>query len=548
VLLHADPARANTFVVNAWNEGSARPFDASCDPWDGVTKDCLLRDAIAAANANPGSDTIVFSVVEPGFVGIIPLHRSGSADDTNDRGDLDAWDTQPGSTLEIVGTGTLEIVSNQPWSERILHALPTGSSKYAVDVVLDGVTFASGHETAGPGGCVLVEEGFLEATDVVFENCYSSQAKHSGPGGGAVAAYGGATLVRTEIRGSLAINGDGGGLYVEGDFVADVVGVVDNATSVFGDGGGISWNGDGYTASLTEVEVFSNTSARQAGGLHVKAPSGTLTVADSAMTFNTTSMGWGGGAWLHAENMTLERVRFDGNVANRGGGAYVIPGPSAGSAPLMNRVSVVNNSATMEGGGLFVHTTLTSGGTHLIRNSTVGANTCGTGGPGGVGCGAWLGTGALGSSSAGLVVRLQHVTLAHNVDDGTGDLFALQVQGTGHGFELENSIIEGVCHYVLTPAGSYTSLGGNVVHENSLTTLQQQCASTSGDAWPVVIHTGSLWGATPVLVSGVLPYYDPFPVTDAIDFVTCPSGVAIDQVGNPRPIVPGTCDAGAYEL
>jgi hypothetical protein len=496
----------------------------------------------------------VFSVVEPGFVGIIPLSRvasSGLPDDTNDSGDLDAWDSDPGAHLEIVGPpGGLIILPIQPWTERLLHALPTSGSKHAVDVVLDGITLMSGRETGGPGGCVLVEEGSFETTDVSFEQCYSTQTTYTGPGGGAVAAYGGVTMVRTEVYGSYASNGDGGGLYVEGDFVADDVVFLDNAVAVFGDGGAISWNGGGNSATLNEVDVFSSASARQGGGLHVYAPTGTISIVDSAFDNNETSTaGWGGGAWLYAENMTLERVRFEGNVANRGGGAYVIPGPTAGAAPLMNRVSVVNNSTTMDGGGLFFHTASSSGGTHVIRNSTVGANICGTGGPGGIGCGLWLGTGALSSTSAGVVIHLQHVTVADNVDALTGDWWAIRVQASGHGFQLENSIVEGRCEFGLGTLVPYASLGGNVVHENTSTAPQQQCASSSSDVWPVDVATYThLWGLTPVLASGSLPYYDPFLVTDAIDFVTCPSGVVVDQVGNPRPIIPATCDAGAYEL
>jgi hypothetical protein len=95
------------------------------------------------------------------------------------------------------------------------------------------------------------------------------------------------------------------------------------------------------------------------------------------------------------------------------------------------------------------------------------------------------------------------------------------------------------------------ALGGNVVQENPSTSGQQQCASTSTDAWPVLITSPTgLWGTTTQfpLSSGSLPFYDPTLVATAIDFNTCPVAVTDDQVGNPRPSSPGTCDAGAYEL
>lgn len=59
----AAPAAADTFTVN----NTSDPGNGTCDAFG-----CTLREAITAANANPGADTIVFNIPGTGVKTISP--------------------------------------------------------------------------------------------------------------------------------------------------------------------------------------------------------------------------------------------------------------------------------------------------------------------------------------------------------------------------------------------------------------------------------------------------------------------------------------------
>jgi CSLREA domain-containing protein len=61
LLLAAKPAYAKTFTVNITGDAD----DGKCEPWT-LSSSCSLREAIKAANANPGADTIAFNILTTG--------------------------------------------------------------------------------------------------------------------------------------------------------------------------------------------------------------------------------------------------------------------------------------------------------------------------------------------------------------------------------------------------------------------------------------------------------------------------------------------------
>ena len=63
----AEPARATTFTVNTTNDTD----DGSCDG-----SHCSLREAITAANAAAGADTIEFAILPAGVVHVILISGS----------------------------------------------------------------------------------------------------------------------------------------------------------------------------------------------------------------------------------------------------------------------------------------------------------------------------------------------------------------------------------------------------------------------------------------------------------------------------------------
>jgi CSLREA domain-containing protein len=112
VLSHTAPARAGGFNVTQLADANG-----ACDAG------CSLREAILAANATPGADTILLPA------GVHRLTIVGACENAGMTGDLDVT-----YALTITGAGPDQsIVDAAGLSDRVLHVL-TGS------VVISGVT------------------------------------------------------------------------------------------------------------------------------------------------------------------------------------------------------------------------------------------------------------------------------------------------------------------------------------------------------------------------------------------------------------------------
>ena len=84
-------AAADTFVVT----NSSDPSDGSCD------SDCTLREAIMAANANPGPDIIEFNILGTGVKTMVPLSALPTITETVI---IDGY-TQPGASENTLEEG-----------------------------------------------------------------------------------------------------------------------------------------------------------------------------------------------------------------------------------------------------------------------------------------------------------------------------------------------------------------------------------------------------------------------------------------------------------
>lgn len=119
-LLLAARANAATFVVNSANDVD----DGAC-----TTVHCSLREAIRAANVNPGTDDILFNISPGGAQTIVPLSALPAiADSANFDGS-----TQPGYAGnpiisirgDLAGAGVNGLVLNAPFvSVKHLRILP----------------------------------------------------------------------------------------------------------------------------------------------------------------------------------------------------------------------------------------------------------------------------------------------------------------------------------------------------------------------------------------------------------------------------------------
>ena len=159
-----------------------------------------LREAITAANAHVGADTIVLPA------GVYRLALTG-ADNNNAAGDLDVT----GSTL-FQGAGAGTTIIDAQHIDRVFDIL--GSSPGSINVTLQGLTLRNGlADDAGGGGIRFGNANLVVRDSVVTGN------RTSGDGGGiSNAGHGGTgnvTLVNSTISRNVAF--EGGGLVVLSD-------------------------------------------------------------------------------------------------------------------------------------------------------------------------------------------------------------------------------------------------------------------------------------------------------------------------------------------
>ena len=347
-LLAAPGAEAASLQVNTG--GDAGSGDCS----DGA---CTLREAVAAAVAAPGADTITFAST---VTGEITLTQGALAVDGG--GPLTI--TGPGaSTLAISGDADNDNVRDVATSladqgdSRIFDLVvpyddPTG------DVSISGLTLregvASGYESytyyghtytepqRENGGAVVAENTKLTITDSVIEDNLSTR-----DGGGVWADS--LQMSGTTVTGNTAMD-DGGGVSVYGYSYYSDPAPSRIEDSTFSD------NLAGGTA-IGEFDPYYSTSA---GGLNVYGGSG-LVLADLEITDNTSkgpsytyyghTYNSGNGGGLVADTYGSASIRdltITGNEAGESGGGAVIGGGS------VTGLEVTGNTAGSDGGGLEV--------------------------------------------------------------------------------------------------------------------------------------------------------------------------------------------------
>ena len=223
----ADVSSTATLAVTK----TADTDDGSCDA------DCSLREAIAAANAAPGS-TITF-----GATGTFSLPL----------GELVI-----SAPMTIAGPGVGDVTVRAAGQTRVLLLSGTGGATVAIS----GLTIADG-DVNGPGGCIQSQGTRLILTEVHVRDCRSQGAGGGigSTGEGAFAGY--VTLDRVSVTGSWAANG-GGGVYNDHSSHLHVV-----ASTIAGnegrEGGGVGTTGYGVMFNST---VSGNRARLHGGGVY----------------------------------------------------------------------------------------------------------------------------------------------------------------------------------------------------------------------------------------------------------------------------------------
>ncbi len=216
------------------------------------------------------------------------------------------------------------------------------------------------------GGGVYVAGGVCDIFGTIGSNC--TAYNHDGDGGGVYVA-GGECNIYGKIYKNTAKR-DGGGVYVA-DGNCNIAATSINYNEAAGNGGGIYVAG-GECRIATET-IGLNEAAGNGGGVYV-ASGAKVTVNNTSAGLpqikHNTVAGNGGGVYLCEGSEWLNLCDVTYNTAQYGGGIY-----SEGDCKLTIRNgSVEGNTATVEGGGLYLNDSQTKPCIVEITNWTIKEN------------------------------------------------------------------------------------------------------------------------------------------------------------------------------
>jgi CSLREA domain-containing protein len=322
-------------------------FADTVDSTDGLLS---LREAINAANALPGPDTIRLPA------GTFRIERLGD-DNTNDRGDFDLSDS-----LTIIGAAGASIIEGNRVGlvrDRLFDVLGP------INMTFLDLTLRNGGNNNLFGGAVQALTANIEMHDCLVTG-------NTGLKGGAINAESGkVTLLRTTMNfnssqgdGGAVFAGSGPVLLVDSEMVINSTdskgGGVFDPNGAVGKGGGIFDQSGAVTLIRSRL---SDNHAAAGGG--IAALGGAVTIRDSsAVDFNGSSFD-GGGILCTGGTTTVTNSSVSNNVSVTSGGGI------AATAATLNNGTVSNNNTQGFGGGISaVSVTLTNGS--VVNDNTAG--------------------------------------------------------------------------------------------------------------------------------------------------------------------------------
>lgn len=447
-----------------------------------------LSWAIQQANANPGQDTIDFSVTGTiSVTGNLPqIYEAVSI-------------TGPGaSALTIDGGGT----------KRLLDFVGFAGGTDTVS----GLTLTGGYNVDGGG----IRTNHVDADLVLSGMVITGNVASTDGGGVSLYGTGHVLIVDSQITNNYA-HDDGGGLYLwntnfltDADFTVTITNSTISGNTSYSDGGAV-W---GYAVTLGIVDSTLADNAAYIGAVHLGAYSfhSSLAVTGSHITGNTAS--GEGSSGLQLENGTTATVagsEISGNHTAFYGGAAVVAGASA----LYVIDSTVNdNVADHDGGAFYVND---SSSLFVVR-STVSGNAASDGGGGAKVVGAsgfatldstWSGNtagyygGALYLNNSGQIIVAQS-TISGNSAAQAGGIYGAQ----GIGIQMAQSTITG--NKALDP-GNLPKVGGIQIGGGDPILTGARAEAHSAHHAPSRVATPMNSGRVPERGHGVAPAVAPGP-------------------------------------
>lgn len=519
-------ANAATFAVTRFDD----PPPDVCDA------DCSLREAVIAANAAPGADTIEL----PAGSYSLTIGRTTETTEATDgaQGDLDVTDTL--NVQGIGGAATIDAGARFIAGAEDVTTTETGIQARGIHTIaqltLGNVVVQGGSEEQGSG--IFVRGGALFMTGgAVVDN----GGENGGWGGGISVVNGQVITLGTTIARNVASRGFGGGLYSLSSTTVVSGGSIEDNVAYGCCGGGI------YNSSN-----------------NAPAPLGRMTLNGVVVSGNEALDGAGGGIYTEsgddggATELTIRDSSIDANVASDGccgGGLYVT---ADAVVTIWDTGFTGNSAAYCCGGAIHNEGTLTFRRGAIVMSSVPGC------------CG-----GGVYSTGSSADTTLQHVTLSSNsaVDDpqqpslpSGGGIHA----GPGGRLHLSH----------VTVADNRRTVGGAGIHVGTTTAATVKGSIVARNGWgsvecagPIVslgynissddscgfTHATDRQNTDPRLTSltgtGAGRAHELLPDSPAIDVVPileCPQPTN-DQRKTPRPQdhagAPGAgCDVGAIEM
>jgi CSLREA domain-containing protein len=554
-------ASAAVFQVTNTND----PGSGKCEPGN-----CSLRDAIEAANAGSGSDTVlvpagVYTLGAGGVLGIVNgMHIIGTAGATQT--EIDAHNAS--GVMKINGAaGSVSLTGLTLTRGQSASGSAIETAGEALILAEDVFTSNTSGGAGSKGEGAVVAEGLnvkaLTVTDSSFTNDTAGGDGNinpqSGQGvGGAITFRASGALTVTDSTfiansaggnggaGGSSAQGSGGAIFATGNDTIAIAGSTFTANTAGGNGGEgtSSAQGDGgaFAASGTDTitvtgSTFTGNRAGGNGGIGTSSAQGaggaietfgddTVSVTGSSFVANKT--GGNGGAGVATASGSGGALSFYGNGT---GDTFTI----TASTFTANQAGGASGSGSNGGEGAGGAIEAFSKGALALTNDTVEGNS--VGGP----LGAALGGGAAGGGLAtGLATTLLNDTIDGNQVIGSGGSGG-NIQANFSSVALENTIVAagGAAHGPNCAGTTFTSQGHNLED-----TTPSQCGLSAA--------MGDLIGADPLLGAlqsngGPTQTQALLAGSPAIDAGTDSGCPATDERGVARP-QGSACDIGAYEV
>jgi hypothetical protein len=237
----------------------------------------------------------------------------------------------------------------------------------ATVVNLTDLTIRSGKVTNANGGGILMQNGAVTLTNCdVMSNSAVGSSSFVAAGGG--------------------IRADAGTLTLVGCLIGQ------NTAATSGVGGGVSTAGAGMTMTnciVTGNTAINNPGSYDSGGGCIYSSAGALTLTDCAvsgngMTAGSASTRYGGGIFSR-DNVMLTRCDISGNSATLQGGGLFIFNKTGTLSLTLDETTVDGNQAATGGAGISMGCFPAATAAATITNSTISNNSSSGGFGGGIG-------------------------------------------------------------------------------------------------------------------------------------------------------------------